>query len=73
MTTPIIDPDFLLSKGAALKKVGKNEIIFREGTYCCFYYQVLQGEVRWVNINEEGDEYLQSILGEGESFGAALV
>lgn len=69
MNSPIIDPDLLLAKGASLKKASKGEIIFQEGTYCCFYYQVLKGEVRWVNINEEGEEYLQSILTEGESFG----
>ena len=66
---PIIDPDFLLEQGATIKRVGKDEVIFREGTHCCFYYQLLEGTVRWVNINEEGKEYLQSLVVGGEPFG----
>lgn len=69
MPKPIIDPEILLEKGATYKQVKKDEIIFLEGSHCCFYYQVISGEVRWVNINEEGREFLQSIILEGESFG----
>ncbi|MFM7839133.1 MAG: Crp/Fnr family transcriptional regulator [Chitinophagaceae bacterium] len=69
MPAPIISPDLLMARGAALKEVQKGEIIFREGTHCCFYYQVMSGQVRWVNINDEGREFLQSIILSGECFG----
>jgi len=69
MLQPIIDPEVLLSHGATYKKVAKDEIIFMEGSHCCFYYQITSGQVRWVNINDEGKEFIQTILGEGESFG----
>jgi len=69
MLQPIIDPEVLLSHGATYKKVAKDEIIFMEGSHCCFYYQITSGEVRWVNINDEGKEFIQTILSEGESFG----
>ena len=69
MPTPIIDPELLLARGATFKQVKKDEIIFQEGSHCCFYYQVFKGQVRWVNINDEGKEFLQSIILDGESFG----
>ncbi len=69
MPTPIIDPELLIARGATFKQVKKDEIIFQEGSHCCFYYQVFSGQVRWVNINDEGREFLQSIILEGESFG----
>ncbi|ULQ56803.1 Crp/Fnr family transcriptional regulator [Flavihumibacter rivuli] len=66
---PSINEDLLLSWGATYKKVKKGELIFLEGTHACFYHQVVEGRVRWVNINEEGREFIQVIIEEGESFG----
>jgi CRP-like cAMP-binding protein len=65
----MIDIDTLLAWGAAFKKVAANETIFREGMVSQFYYQLVSGSVRWVNINEEGKEFLQVIIDPGESFG----
>lgn len=61
--------DTLLAWGATYKKVDRNETIFREGTEGHFYYQLVSGSVRWVNINEEGKEFIQNIIQPGESFG----
>lgn len=61
--------DMLLAWGATYKQVGKNEFIFREGTDCHFYYQLVSGSVRWVNINDEGKEFIQGMVEPGESFG----
>ena len=52
-----IDIDTLLAWGAAYKKVAAGEIIFREGAESSFYYQLVSGKVRWVNINDEGKEF----------------
>ncbi len=61
--------DTLLAWGAAFKKITANEIIFKEGCPSQFYYQLVSGSVRWVNINDEGKEFLQIIIDPGESFG----
>eukprot|EP01136_Pigoraptor_vietnamica_P011922 Opistho-1_new@51297 len=65
----MIDIDLLLACGAAYKKVATGEIIFQEGTPCHFYYQLVSGSVRWVNIDEEGNEYIQTLIDPGECFG----
>jgi CRP/FNR family transcriptional regulator, cyclic AMP receptor protein len=65
----MINIDLLLALGAAFKKIPKSTIIFTEGTTCCFYYQLVSGRVRWVNVNDEGKEFIQTIIDPGECFG----
>ncbi len=65
----MIDVDTLLAWGGAFKKLPANEVIFREGAVGQFYYQLVSGSVRWVNINEEGKEFLQVMIEPGECFG----
>lgn len=65
----MIDIDILLALGAVYKKVGAGEIIFREGAICCFYYQLVSGNVRWANIDDEGNEFIQNMIEPGECFG----
>jgi CRP-like cAMP-binding protein len=65
----MIDIDLLLACGAAYKKVTAGEIIFQEGSSCHFYYQLVSGTVRWVNVDEEGNEYIQTLIDPGECFG----
>lgn len=65
----MIDIDLLLACGAAYKKLKKGEVIFSEGSCCSFYYQLVSGRVRWVNIDEEGHEFIQVSVEPGESFG----
>jgi CRP/FNR family cyclic AMP-dependent transcriptional regulator len=65
----MIDIDLLLSCGATYKKTGSDEIIFMEGAEAHFYHQLVSGSVRWININEDGREFIQDIIEPGESFG----
>lgn len=65
----MIEIDVLLARGATYKKVQQNEIVFREGNTCNFYYQLVSGKIRWVNIDENGKEFIQTIIEPGESFG----
>lgn len=65
----MIDIDLLLACGAAYKKISAGEIIFQEGTQCHFYYQLVSGCARWVNIDEEGHEFIQTLIDPGECFG----
>jgi len=65
----MIDIDTLLAWGAVYKKVAAGEVIFREGTQAQFYCQLVSGNVRWMNINEEGKEFLQVMIESGDCFG----
>jgi CRP-like cAMP-binding protein len=65
----MIDEDLLLTWGATYKKVSRGEIIFHEGSSGYYYHQVIKGQVKWVNIDDNGKEFIQCIIGEGESFG----
>lgn len=65
----MIDIDLLLACGAAYKKVSAGEVIFQEGANCLFYYQLVSGSVRWINVDDEGNEFIQTIIDEGECFG----
>lgn len=65
----MVDIDLLLAWGAAYKKVSMGEIVFREGANCHFYYQLVSGRIRWANIDEEGREFIQTMIDPGECFG----
>ena len=65
----MIDIELLLTWGAAYKKASAGETIFKEGQACFFYYQLVSGPVRWVNIDDDGKECIHSIVEPGESFG----
>jgi CRP/FNR family transcriptional regulator, cyclic AMP receptor protein len=65
----MIDTDILLAWGATYKKLAAGETIFREGTEGHFYYQLESGSVRWVNITDEGKEFIQNMVEPGECFG----
>ena len=65
----MIDIDMLLAWGATFKKVVKGNIIFNEGTNCSFYYQLVSGRVSWLNIDDEGKTFIQTIIEPGECFG----
>jgi len=66
---PMINTDTLLAWGASYKKVSEGETIFSEGQSPHFYYQLDSGSVRWVNISDEGKEFIQYLICPGESFG----
>ena len=61
--------DTLVAWGANYKKVPAGGNIFQEGIHCSFYYQLVSGKVRWVNINDDGKEFIQTIIEPGECFG----
>ncbi len=69
ITLPVVPEEVLLAWGSTYKKVRKGDIIFLEGTMASFYYQLVEGRVRWVNINEEGREFIQVMIEAGECFG----
>jgi CRP-like cAMP-binding protein len=58
-----------LTWGATYKKVRKDEVIFQEGSQGFFYYQLVNGKIKWINLDDNGKEFIQCIINEGESFG----
>lgn len=67
--TPMIDIDTLICYGATYKKVAKGEIIFLEGSQGRYYHQLVEGRVKWMNVDDSGKEFVQKIILPGESFG----
>ncbi len=65
----IVDIDLLLAYGATYKKIPKGDFIFTEGDSCSFYYQLVTGQVSWLNINDDGEEFIQMLIEPGECFG----
>lgn len=61
--------DVLLKNGAQEKSYSSGEVIFEEGRVCSYYMQVKSGKVKWMNFSDDGREYLQSLIEEGECFG----
>ncbi|OXB05958.1 Crp/Fnr family transcriptional regulator [Flavobacterium pectinovorum] len=63
-------PTELLEKYGALKKVfDKMAIIFEEGNLPAYYYQIVSGEVKMSNYNDDGREFIQGIFYKEQSFG----
>ena len=65
----MIPEEVLLTWGATYKQLSPGEIIFTEGSQCNFYYQIVSGEVKWYNINDEGRACIQMLLTNNECFG----
>ncbi|WP_426478580.1 Crp/Fnr family transcriptional regulator [Chryseobacterium sp. CBSDS_008] len=69
----VIDENILISAGAETKHYTPSETIFYEGDSPNYYYQIIKGEVKLNNYNEEGKEFIQNILSAGESCGESVL
>lgn len=65
----MIPVDLLLKNGAAYRKTEPGEIIFNEGGVATYYYQLVEGRVRWCNLMDDGREVLHKIVEPGDVFG----
>jgi CRP/FNR family transcriptional regulator len=65
--------DLLITWGGIFRKYQKDQTIFYEGDKAMFYYEVIEGSVKMVNINEDGKEFIQGIFKCGESFGEPVL
>lgn len=64
-----IDTDVLLLWGASKKIYPKGSVIFEEETEARYYFQVVKGVVKVINLNADGKEFVQGVFQEGCSFG----
>src|ERR1035438_5923441 len=65
----MINTDVLIVWGAAYKKLQPGEVIFWEGSQAHFYHQLESGSIKWLNIDDEGNEFIHHIIEPGECFG----
>ncbi|QHS59358.1 Crp/Fnr family transcriptional regulator [Chitinophaga agri] len=64
----MLDYELLIQAGGVIRGYKKGETILEEGGHARFYYQVVGGEVKMVNTGENGQEFIQGIFKEGNSF-----
>lgn len=69
----MIIEEVLVSFGAEIKEYKAAEIIFREGEFSTFYYQIKEGQIKLNNYTEDGKEFIQNIFSNGHSFGESLL
>ncbi|MDD3003318.1 Crp/Fnr family transcriptional regulator [Flavobacterium sp.] len=65
----MIRKELLEQYGAIEKHYDKSDIIFEVNTVAHYYFQIISGEVKMNNYNEEGKEFIQGFFKPGESFG----
>ncbi|WP_264532188.1 Crp/Fnr family transcriptional regulator [Flavobacterium sp. N502540] len=61
--------DLLEKYGALKKSFDKNEIIFEENKLPAYYCQIVSGEVKMSNYNDDGREFIQGIFYKEQPFG----
>lgn len=61
--------DLLEKYGALRKSFVKNEIIFEENDLPAYYYQIVSGEIKMSNYNDDGREFIQGIFYKEQPFG----
>lgn len=69
----MINQQLLTSRGGVIRNYDKNQAIFFEGDLPLFYYQIIRGSVRMVNVRENGKEFIQGIFACNESFGEPVL
>jgi CRP-like cAMP-binding protein len=69
MNSTMVDENLLLSWGATFKMISKEQPLFREGSSGLFYHQIVSGRVKWMNIDDDGKEFIQAVIQSGESIG----
>lgn len=65
----MIQKELLEQYGAVEKLFPKSAVIFEANTTANYYFQILSGEVKMNNYNEDGKEFIQGFFKSGESFG----
>ena len=65
----MIQNELLEQYGAVEKCFEKSDVIFEVNSNAHYYFQIISGEVKMNNYNEEGKEFIQGFFKPGESFG----
>jgi len=63
-------PEEILNRyGAKVIQLASGELLFHQGSKALYYFQVLSGEVKMAHYNADGQEFIQGIFSDGQSFG----
>lgn len=65
----MISEELLELHQATRRKYEKGAVIFSEGTQPAQYFQIISGEVKMCNFNDDGREFIQGIFHDTQSFG----
>ncbi|TCN60584.1 Crp/Fnr family transcriptional regulator [Flavobacterium circumlabens] len=65
----MITADLLEKYGASKKFYEKTATVFEEGKLPTHYYQIVSGEIKMNNYNDDGREFIQGIFYKEQSFG----
>lgn len=69
----IFDKSLLYKHGATLETYASNQLIFSEGEYPRYYFQIEEGIAELTNYHLDGKEFTQNILSNGESIGESFL
>jgi len=65
----MITINLLEEYGGIIKHFKNGALIFKEGKQPLYYYQIISGEVKMNNYNDEGKEFIQGIFYKDQCFG----
>lgn len=65
----VLKKHIALQYGGSLVSYNKEDIIFHEGDEANFFYQIEEGSVKMVTYSQDGQEFIQGIFNNGDSFG----
>ena len=65
----MISPEIIQSYHPAQITIPKDAFLFLEGEKANFYFQVITGSIKMINISHEGKEFVQGTFSDGQSFG----
>ena len=65
----MIDLHILSEAGAKKIKLKKGDWVFRQGDHAFHYFQVIQGQIKMSNFSDQGQEFVQGLFSDGQSFG----
>lgn len=65
----MLEEQILYEFGAEKLFFSKGEQIFKDGQRALCYFQIVSGEVKMNNFNDDGKEFIQGIFLTGQSFG----
>ena len=68
-----LDDEMIKNTHAEIKKFQKGDILVNEGEHSSFFYYLKSGELLVFNFTEEGKEFLQHKVSEGNFFGEPAV
>lgn len=65
----MIPEKLLLQYGGRIDPIGSGEIVFQQQECARNFFQIKKGQIRISTINDDGKEFMQGIMQQGESFG----